>query len=137
MGSPSTVAPQTIGSNLSEFRDWLEVVKQYSPVTASGYVKRVKSSLRQLPSFDYEHILAFLKEFKTHASAGHYTNCLAALKAYSRFIGMPDLLRVIESGLSLARRLFFLDIYEITCLCRILGQLKEDHVAMTPMVSHF
>jgi integrase len=77
---------------LPQFKDWLLVVKQYSPVTARGYVKIVKTALHAMPTFDYDHILAYLKERRAHITPGHYAKVLGALKAYSRFLGMPDLL---------------------------------------------
>ena len=77
---------------MPQFKDWLLVVKQYSPVTAREYVKIVKTALLKLPTFDYEHLLAYLKEKGAHITPGYYARILGALKAYSRFLGMPDLL---------------------------------------------
>ncbi len=90
--NPSTVATPATVFNLPHFKDWLLVVKQYSPVTARGYVKVVKTALHAVPTFDYGHILAYLKEKGAHITPGHYAKVLGALKAYSRFLGMPDLL---------------------------------------------
>jgi integrase len=45
-----------------------------------------------VPTFDYNHLLAYLKERRAHITPGHYAKVLGALKAYSRFLGMPDLL---------------------------------------------
>jgi integrase len=83
-------------ANLEEFKDWLVVVKQYAPATTAHYVKRVKHIFRTVPTFDYAHLLAHLKELRAHASPGHYSNVLGALKVYSRFIGRPELLEEFD-----------------------------------------
>lgn len=77
---------------MQQFADWLEVVKQYNKNTTRGYVKLVNMALRQLPSFEYGHLLTYLKDIRRRVAPGYYSVHLGALKHYSRFIGQPDLL---------------------------------------------
>jgi integrase len=81
-----------VNQGLDQFEDWLEVVRQYSPVTAKGYAQSVRMVLRQVPSFDYANLVCYLKEFRARYSVGHYSNTLGALKVFTRFIGRPELL---------------------------------------------
>jgi len=78
--------------NLEQFKDWLEVVKAYSPVTSKGYCRIVRVVQKSTTTFDYNSLVGYLRDFKSEHTISHYTKVLSALKVYSRFIGRPELL---------------------------------------------
>lgn len=87
-----TAASRELLRLLPDF-EWLEVVKQSSKSTPKGYCKVVERALHSVPTFDYACLLEYLRGLQRSVSPGFYSNHLAGLKQFSRFIGRPELLQ--------------------------------------------
>jgi integrase len=81
-----------MNGNLSSFRDWLTVVRGSSFKSAQHYMRRVRYILNRIEVLDYENLLTFLRDFKAVHSLGHYGQTLAALKVYTQYLKVPELL---------------------------------------------
>jgi len=91
-GYKQATGPLNERESLVRFEDWLEVVRQYSPATSKGYTRIVRMVLRQIPNFEYDNLVGYLRKFKAEHTVGHYMKVLSALKVYSRFMGRSELL---------------------------------------------